>query len=151
MHSQVSVARSWILSPEFCVWGSCVSLVSVAVITVKSNLERKGFNLAYMSQSTHHWGTVPGDRNWSRGHGRRLPTGLHSCILLACSACFLIQPWSSAQWGTVLSGLDTQTPIINQENDPQSFYILLLASSFNRGFLFQDDRSWCQVDKTLIL
>lgn len=108
MHSQVSMARSRILSAEFCMWGSSLSLVSVAVMKhcSENQLGEERFNLAYMSQSTHHWGKseqAPGGRNWSRGLGRRLPAGLHSRILglfslLSYTALIICPVGHCSQW-----------------------------------------------------
>ena len=67
--------------------------------------------------TVYHWrraGQEPGARNWSRGHGETLLTGLFS---MACSACFLIQPRHLPRGDTAHSSLGPLlSTIINGEN-----------------------------------
>jgi hypothetical protein len=57
--------------------------------------------LLFITKGSQDWNSSrSGSRSWCRGHGGMLLTGL---LPLACSACFLIEPWAGSP-GTTHNG-----------------------------------------------
>jgi hypothetical protein len=85
----------------------------------RSKLGRKGFiqltlsTLLLITKGCQDWNSSKsGSRNWGRGHGEMLLTGL---LPLACSACFLIEPKTTSP-GMVPPTMGPPLLITNWEN-----------------------------------
>lgn len=119
------------------VWSKSWASSDLGVIKTtwwKATLEIKGsfhLTLPYQSISLRRvrvW--AQGDRNWSRGYGEVLLTGL---LCMAYSSCFLIQPGGPFPGLRSPSVLDPPTQVLSQGTTPQA----CLWSSLVEPFFFQ--------------